>query len=130
MSGSELLGSFVQQYLLHCTMQWWANIIKLTQTNIQIYSDAVLCTKQISEYIWMPHIYRTNIQIYLYLENGTNTNTNNIQGPFFRIFKYLYSSLIVVTLEKDLCYPLNIFLLRKWHEQDQGDHCRSPGFWF
>ena len=37
-----------------------------------------------------------NIQIYLYWGNGTNTNTNNIQGPFhlnIPIFQYLCSSL-------------------------------------
>ena len=31
----------------------------------------------------MQHIYRTYIQIYLYLENGTNTNMNNILRPFY-----------------------------------------------
>ena len=45
-------------------MQWWANIIKLTRTNIRIYLDATLCTEWISEYIRMQHIYRTNIRIY------------------------------------------------------------------
>ena len=69
--------------------QWWANIIKWTRTNIRIYSDATLCTEWISEYIWMQHIYRTNIRIYLYPRNSTNRNTNNIWGSFYsniRIF--------------------------------------------
>ena len=44
--------------------QWWANIIKWTRTNIRIYLHATLCTEWLSEYIWMQHIYRTNIQIY------------------------------------------------------------------
>ena len=61
--------------------QWWANIIKWTRTNIRIYLDARLCTKWISEYIWMQHINRTNIRIYLY--SGNSTNTNNIQGSFY-----------------------------------------------
>ena len=60
--------------------QWWANIIKWTQTNIRIYLDATLCTERIFEYIRMPHIYQTNIRIYLYARNSTNTNTNNIWG--------------------------------------------------
>ena len=74
------------------SIQWWENIIKWTRTNIQIYLDATLYTKQISEYIRMQHIYRKNIQIYSYSRNITNTN--NIWGSIFRIFKYLYLSLI------------------------------------
>ena len=38
-----------------------------------------------------------NIRIYSYWGNGTNTNTNNIQGPFYsniRIFEYSCSSLM------------------------------------
>ena len=62
----------------HCILQWWANIIKWTRTNIQIYSYAILCTERISEYIRISHIYRTNIRIYLYAEISTNMNTNNI----------------------------------------------------
>ena len=42
--------------------------------NIRIYSVATLCTKQISEYTRMRHIYRTNIRIYLYAKNSTNSN--------------------------------------------------------
>ena len=69
--------SFCNVLDLTVTMvQWWANTIKWTRTNIQIYLDATLCTEQISEYIWMPVIYRKNIQIYSY--SGNNTNTNNI----------------------------------------------------
>ena len=49
--------------------------------NIQIYSNATLCTERISEYIQMPHIYRMNILIYFYGRNSTNTNTNNINYP-------------------------------------------------
>ena len=105
------------------TVQWWANIIKWSQMNIQIYLDATLCTEQTSEYIRMQHIWRINIRIYsysgnstntntnnirlsknlrmniwiyLYCGNGTNTNTNNIRGPFYsniRIFEYSCSSL-------------------------------------
>ena len=69
--------------------QWWANIMKWTQTNIRIYSDATLCTEWISEHIRMQHIYRTNTQIYSYSGNSTNMNTNNILGSFYsniRIF--------------------------------------------
>ena len=69
--------------------QWWANIIKWTRTNILIYSHATLCTEWISEYIRMQHIYRTNIQIYLYSGNSTNTNTNNIWGSFYSNIRIL-----------------------------------------
>ena len=54
--------------------QLWTNTIKWTQTNIRIYLEATLCTEQISKYIWMQHIYQTNIRIYLYSGNSTNTN--------------------------------------------------------
>ena len=60
--------------------QWWANIIKWTQMNIQIYLDATLCTKRISKQIRMPHIYQTNIQIHSNAGNSTNISTNNIWG--------------------------------------------------
>ena len=71
-------------------MQWWDNIIKLTRTNIQIYSDTALYTERISEYIHMRHIYRTNIRIYLYSRNSTNTNKNNIRGSFYsNIWKFV-----------------------------------------
>ena len=46
-------------------------------------SDVTWFTERISEYIWMPHINQTNIRIYSYPGNDTNTNTNNIQGPFY-----------------------------------------------
>ena len=88
------------QSIDHCFVppflsQWWANIIKWTQTNIRIYSDATLCTEQISEYIWKQHIYRTNIQIYLYSGNIKNTNMNNIRKSLYlNIRVILYSSLI------------------------------------
>ena len=52
-----------ERFVTLITNQWW-NIIKWTQTNIRIYSDATLCTEWIFKYIWMQHIYRTNIQIY------------------------------------------------------------------
>ena len=63
--------------------QWWANILKWRQTNIEIYLDATICTKRISESIRMPHIYQRNIKIYLYAGNSKNTNTNNISGYFY-----------------------------------------------
>ena len=63
--------------------QWWANIIKWTQINIWIYSDGTLCTERIAQYIWMQHIYRTNIRIYSYSRKITNMNTNNIQESFY-----------------------------------------------
>ena len=50
----------------------------------------------IFEYIWLSKNLRMNIQIYLYWRNGTNTNMNNIQGPFYlniSIFENLCSSL-------------------------------------
>ena len=64
-------------------VQWWANIIKWTWTNIWIFLDATWCTERISKYIQMQHIYQTNIKIYSYAANSTNTNTNNIQGSFY-----------------------------------------------
>ena len=63
--------------------QWWANIIKWTWMNIQIYLDGTLCTERMYEYIRMLHIYQTNIRTYLYSRNSINTNTNNIQGSFY-----------------------------------------------
>ena len=52
--------------------------------------------EQIFKYIRLSKNLRMNIRIYSYWGNGTNTNTNNIQGPFYlniRIFKYSWSSL-------------------------------------
>ena len=97
--------------ILNIWTQWWANIKKLTQTNIRIYLDATLCTQWISEYIQMQHIYQTNIRIYLYSENNTNMNANNIWGSFFPIFEYSYSSLIEgIFLQCSLRFPLNKIL--------------------
>ena len=52
--------------------------------------------EQIYEYIRLSKNLRMNIRIYLYWGNVTNTNTNNILGPFFLsniwIFEYLCSS--------------------------------------
>ena len=59
-----------------------------TQTNIWIYSDATLCTEQISEYIWMEHIYWTNILIYSYSGNRTIRIQIIFKGHFIRIFEY------------------------------------------
>ena len=77
-----------------CLWQWWANIMKWTQTSIRIYSDATLCTERISEYIrwnsfteWIseyicsPEIAQIRIRIIF-------------EGHFIWIFEYLYSSLI------------------------------------
>ena len=99
--------------------QWWANIIKWTQTNIQIYLDATLCTKRISKYIGMHHIYWTNIRIYSYFGYSTNTNTNNIQGSFYSNIQ----TFILITdwrnfLKGPLMLPVNkishwIFLMQK-----------------
>ena len=47
--------------------------------------------KRIFEYIWLSKNLRMNIQIYSYWGIGTNTNTNNIWGPFYsniQIFEY------------------------------------------
>ena len=38
---------------------------------------------EISKYILMQHINETNIQIYLYSGNSTNTNMNHIQRSFY-----------------------------------------------
>ena len=52
--------------------------------------------KLIYEYIRLSKNLRMNIRIYSYWGNGTNTNRNNIRGPFysnFWIFEYSCSSL-------------------------------------
>ena len=44
-----------------------------------------------------------NNRIYSYWGNGTNTNTNNIRGPFYsniQIFKYSCSSLSAIGMEE------------------------------
>ena len=45
-----------QKWVAWSQEQWWVNIKKWTWTDIRIYSDSTLCTKQIYKYIWMPHI--------------------------------------------------------------------------
>ena len=51
-----------------------------------------------------------NIRIYSYWRNGTNTNTNNIWGQFFRILKYLGSSLLCMPTRPDRPFGLSVNL--------------------
>ena len=102
-------------YMVNCicmrTLQWWANIIKWTGTNIPIYSDATLCTKWISEYIQMPHIYQTNNWIYSYAGYSPNTIGMILEGNFIQICKYSFTHLIEEIFEKvSLMLPLNKML--------------------
>ena len=85
-------------------IQWWANIIKWTQTKIRIYSDAASYTKQISEYTWMPHyvprkypnilkchIFTKQISEYICTPEIAPIQIRIIfQGHFIRIFEYSY----------------------------------------
>ena len=45
--------------------------------------EFLIIYKLIFEYIRLSKNLQMNNQIYLYWGNGTNTNTNNIQGPFY-----------------------------------------------
>ena len=74
-------------------LQWWTYIIKWTQMNIPIYLDAKLYTEWIFEYIWMPHIFRTNIQIYLYSGKAQMQIWIIFEGHFIQILEYFWKGL-------------------------------------
>ena len=97
--------------LLESMAHWWVNIIKWTQMNIWIYWDPTFCIKQISEYIWFQHIYQTNIGIYLYSKNSTNTNKNNIWGSCYsNIWIFVFITGWRNFLKGSLMLPLNKIL--------------------
>ena len=78
-------------------LQWWANIVKLVQTNIRMHLDAQELTEWIFEYnqmskIWpnkypnmfgCPRFYRTNIWIYSDGGKAKNMKTFNICRQFY-----------------------------------------------
>ena len=83
---SEEDGRALQKKPFRNICEWWANIIKWTRTNIGIYLDATLCTEWIFKYIWMQHIYRTNIQIYsLLVSLKAYYSRNTLKGTFVLI---------------------------------------------
>ena len=79
-----------------CSVNIDKGILEKGSEQIFEYIQIVKNLQEISEHNRSSKNPRTNIRIFLYWGNCTNTNTNNILGPFYsniRILEYLRSSL-------------------------------------